>query len=306
MKKLSLISSLLAFVLLLSGCGAIPEEPGALSEFTDSGVDPDTWVRIPAGPFLKGQFNKPAAIDYDYEIMATEVTNAQYAKYLGAALSKGKIKLEDGKVMGFYPGDKFNNGKHEKRIEAGDYLHIDLNDPASRITWDGKKFSVKPGYENHPVTMVTWFGAKAYCDFYGYRLPTEDEWEKAARGTDGRPYPWGEGAGPAYFNYYHSKDPFETEGGYSDTTPVGFYNGKKYGDFQTFDARSPYGLYDMAGNVGEWTGNLLYKVHYRHIRGGSKATYAIDARLWKTNSAQPEYASPSTGFRCARDPVTKK
>lgn len=306
MKKFTLFASLLLFVVLLSGCGAIPEKSEAVTKYMDSGVNPDSWVKVPAGAFLKGQFNKQAKVDYDYEVMVTEVTNTQYAAYLGKALAQGKIKMIDGKIMGYYPGDKFNGGKHEKKIEAKDYLHIDLNDPASRITYDGKNFNVKSGYENHPVTMVTWFGAKAYCDFYGYRLPTDDEWEKAARGTDGRPYPWGQIVSHANLNFYHSKDPFETDGGYSDTTPVGFYNGKKYGDFQTNDSRSPYGLYDMAGNVGEWTGSLHHQVHYRNIRGGSKATYEIDSRVWKTNSSQPDYAGPSTGFRCVRDPVTNK
>ncbi len=62
-----------------------------------------------------------------------------------------------------------------------------------RFTFDGTTFTVKPGYENHPMTNVTWFGAWGYCEYYGCRLPTEMEWEKAARGTDDdRPFPWGD------------------------------------------------------------------------------------------------------------------
>lgn len=301
MKRVTLITSLLLCALLLAGCGTLPETPKAVMKYIETGVNPDTWVKVSAGPFLEGQYDHTAKIDYDYEIMVTEVTNAQYAKYLEEALKAGKIKITDGKVMGYYPGDKFSGGRHEEKIEAKDYLHMDLKDSANRITYEGKKFSVKQGYENHPVAMVTWFGSKAYADFYGYRLPTEDEWEKAARGTDNRPYPWGETVTKGNLNYYHSGDPFETNGGYSDTTPVGFYNGKKYGDFQTLDSKSPYGCYDMAGNVGEWTGNLHDQVHDRNIRGGSKASYEIDSRIWKDNSAQPEFASPSTGFRCVRN-----
>ena len=56
----------------------------------------------------------------------------------------------------------------------------------------GQTFSVPAGYENHPMTMVSWFGAWGYCQYYGWRLPTEMEWEKAARGTDARPFPWGD------------------------------------------------------------------------------------------------------------------
>jgi formylglycine-generating enzyme required for sulfatase activity len=301
MKKITLIVFLICCLTLLFGCGSIPETPEAVSLYKDAGIAPDTWAKVPAGSFFKGQFNHPTEINYDYEIMTTEVTNAQYAQYLGEALAAGRIKIKDGKVLGPYPGDKYHEGKHEEKIVAGDYLHMDLKDSACRISFDGDRFSVKPEDENHPVTMVTWFGAKAYCDFYGYRLPTDDEWEKAARGTDYRPYPWGEGVSEGKFNYQNSNDPFETKAGYSDTTPVGFYNGQKYGDFQTIDAKSPYGLYDMAGNVGEWTGSIHYQVHYRNIRGGSKATGAIDARVWKTDCAQPEWASPSIGFRCVRD-----
>lgn len=269
----------------------------------DTGVDPAAWVRVPAGDYLAGQFNHPANIDYDYEIMVTPVTNAQYAAYLNQALAAGSIKVKDDKVIGFYPGDKFHGGRHEREIPPGDYLHMPLADPATRITFDGQMFAVKPGYENHPVTMVTWFGAKAYCDFYGWRLPTEAEWEKAARGGDGRPYPWGSGIGPAYANYYHSRDPFELPGRIGDTTPAGFYNGKNHAGFQTADARSPYGLYDMAGNVGQWTADLYEGIHYRYFRGGSKADYAYDLRVWTRNNAGPDYASPNVGFRAARQPA---
>lgn len=117
-------------------------------------------------------------------------------------------------------------------------------------------FGVKPGYENHPMTLVTWFGAQAYCAFYGWRLPSELEWEKAARGTDNRPFPWGYEIGPENVNFYASRDPFERLAGkQGDTTPVGFYNGRVYDGYQTADSPSPYGLYDMAGNVWQWTGD---------------------------------------------------
>lgn len=300
-KGLTWVAAILTLLFLLSGCGAEPVASPGLSLYTESGKDPGSWVRIPKATFPYGQHSEPTTIENDFEMMVTEVTNAQYVAYLEQALKGGSIKLVDGKIVGPYGGDTFKGGKHEERIDPGDYLHIALEDPASRITFDGTAFKIKTGYENHPVTMVSWFGAKAYCESTGGRLPTEPEWEYAARGTDGRPYPNGEKLGHEYANYYHSDDPFEGADGWSDTTPVGFYNGKKYGDFQTADSKSPFGLYDMAGNAGEWTGSIYDEQHYRYIRGGSKAQYEIDARVWYRNSATPTYVSPNVGFRCVRD-----
>ena len=165
----------------------------------------------------------------------------------------------------------------------------------------GIKFNANPPYENHPMVLVTWFGAKAYCDFYGWRLPNESEWEKAARGTDGRAYPWGNQIQAENANYYSSQDIFEKIiARLGDTTPVGFYNGRAYSNYITLDSPSPYGLYDMAGNVWQWTADIFEGTHYRSLRGGSKADYEYNLRVWTRNSAGPDYASPNVGFRCAR------
>jgi formylglycine-generating enzyme required for sulfatase activity len=167
-------------------------------------------------------------------------------------------------------------------------------------------FGAKEGYENHPMTMVSWFGAWGYCSYYDYRLPTEMEWEKAARGPSTgsgptRPFPWGGEIQRENANYYASRDPFEDMSSFgSRTSPVGFYNGQKYGDYQTLDSVSPYGLYDMAGNVWQWTGNVYEGMHYRFMRGGSKDTYDMDLRVWVRNNATPTYYSPGVGFRCVR------
>jgi formylglycine-generating enzyme required for sulfatase activity len=167
---------------------------------------------------------------------------------------------------------------------------------------DGRFFP-RPGYENHPVVMVSWFGAKAYCEYYDWRLPTEEEWERAARGADNRPYPWGNKISPQNANYYSSHDLFEKViGGLGDTTPVGLYNGKTYQDFETVDSSSPFGLYDMAGNVWQWMGNVYPDQHYRYLRGGSKADYSYNLRVWMRNSAGPDYTSVNVGFRCVREP----
>jgi formylglycine-generating enzyme required for sulfatase activity len=291
----------ITLVLFISGCTS-STETNADFPYVDTGVDMESWVIVPAGEFLMGLHDHETLIDYDYEIMVTDVTNAQYASYLNEAIASGTIKIIGNEIVGYYPGDEFHGYEHEEEIEEGDWLHIPLDDPSLRLDYEDQAFIVKQGYENHPMTIVTWFGAKSYCEFYGWRLPTEEAWEKAARGTDGRPYPWGDGIERNNANYYSSKDIFEKiSTGTSDTTPVGFYNGQTYEGYQTLDSPSPYGAYDMAGNVWQWTGDVYDNQHYRYMRGGSKENYAYNLRVWTRNSAGPDYYSPNVGFRCVRD-----
>jgi formylglycine-generating enzyme len=274
--------------------------------YIETGIDTNAWARIPAGEFLSGMHNHEIDVDYDYEIMISDVTNGQFANYLNEALSKGTIKIKDNKVLGYYPGDEFHSYNHEFEIKAGDCLHVKIDEPGLHIQFDDQFFSAEKGYENHPVVMVTWFGAKAYADFYGWRLPTEIEWEKAARGTDGRVFPWGDEILRNQVNFHSSRNVLQKLfSEHTTTTPVGYYNGKKYGDYQTENAQSPYGLYDMAGNVWQWTGNVYPKTHLRYMRGGSQANYEYNLRTWARNSAGPDFYGINIGFRCARD-VQKK
>lgn len=282
----------------LAACAAPP--PATVPPF-ETGADPEAWARVPAGHFLSGAHNTDTVVEYDYEIMVNDVTNAQYAAYLNRALAAGKVKRVDNRILGYYPGDVFHAHRHEARIDAGDWLHIPLDSPDVRLAYANDTFSVKPPFANHPMTMVTWFGAQAYCTFNGGSLPTEAEWEKAARGTDGRPYPWGSDIAAHNANYYKSRDPFErTVGGLGVTTPIGFYNGNTYDGYATVNSPSPYGVYDMAGNVWQWTADIHEGVHYRYLYGGSKGTYEYNLRVWTRNSAGPDYASPEVGFRCVR------
>jgi formylglycine-generating enzyme required for sulfatase activity len=294
--------ALLLLSILLAGCGTIPElTPGPIVRI-ETGVDPDSWALVPAGTFFFGQHAHPTAVDYDFEVMVTDVTNAQYADYLNQALAEGWVERTENTIQGYYPGDVFHGFKHEEPIEAGEWLHVPLDDPGLLLVYDGESFKARPGYENHPMVTVTWFGAKGYCEFYDWRLPTEIEWEKAARGEDARPYPWGETIEPSNANYYSSHDIFEKIfGKLGGTTPVGFYNGRSYEGYNSADSPSPYGLYDMAGNVWQWTDDVYEDQHYRYMRGGSKADYAYNLRVWTRNSAGPDYFSPNLGFRCVRD-----
>jgi len=294
---------LLIFVLtLVAGC-AVPITTESPRTF-ETGIDPEAWAQIPAGEFLMGLHSQETLVDYDYEMMVTTVTNAQYAHYLNEALAAGIIKIVNDEVVGYYPGDEFLAYEHEEEIGAGDWLHIPLDEPGLRLKQDGNSFEALPGYENRPMVHVTWFGAKSYCEFYDWSLPSEVEWEKAARGTDGRPFPWGDEIERENANFYSSHDLFEKiAGGLGDTTPVGFYNGKTYDGYETIDSPSPFGLYDMGGNVWQWTGDVYEYQHYRYMRGGSKTNYEFDLRVWTRNNATPVYHSPSVGFRCSRDPI---
>ncbi|NQT24218.1 SUMF1/EgtB/PvdO family nonheme iron enzyme [candidate division KSB1 bacterium] len=293
---------LIGILILTSGCVNEPVDSLNSIPYIDTGVDPDSWITIPAGEFMAGLHDHEIDIPYDYEIMATLVTNAQYVEYLNSALVDATIKIVADSVMGFYPGDPFQGHHHEFEIGSGDKVHLLLNEPGLRTKFDADTFRVVSGFENHPVVMVTWFGAKAYADYNGLRLPTELEWEKAARGSeDNRAYPWGNEISRNHTNYYSSHDLFhKVLNPGARTTPVGFYNGQTISGYETKDNRSPHGLFDMAGNVWQWCGDDYSDQHYRYARGGSFANYEYNLRVWARNSAGPDFYAINIGFRCAR------
>ena len=181
----------------------------------DTPPQPDPYENmelIPAGEFRMGSnsggsHEKPVHSVYvdAFYMDKYEVTNAEYAEFLNA------------------------KGKH---ADAGQtWLNIGHQD--ARIEYVNRVYRAKGGYENHPVTMVSWYGTMAYAEWVGKRLPTEAEWEKAARGgLAGLDYPWGNGIDATKANYSRHH--------IGDTTAVGKY------------PANGYGLYDMAGNVTEW------------------------------------------------------
>ncbi len=307
-------------LLFFAACGPAPDISRITPpDYVDTGIDPESWANVPAGEFPSGQHDHMTDLDYDYQIMVTDVTNQQYVDFLNAALGAGVISISDVDVIenenitswygvtGYHPGDPFDGYKHEDRIDAGDKLYLPLQGTGERINYKDGVFSSIPAYQNHPVTMVSWFGAEAFCSFNSWRLPTELEWEKAARGAElvnehGLSFPWGNDIHTNHANYYSSHDLFEKLGGkLGGTTPVGLFNGSTYDGYETLDQASPYGLYDMAGNVWQWTGDDYPKQHYRYLRGGSFYSYEVDLRVWKRNSAGPTFFSPDVGFRCAQD-----
>lgn len=140
------------------------------------------------------------------------------------------------------------------------------------------------GREKHPINCLDWNQAEAFCAWAGKRLPTEVEWEKAARGTDGRVYPWGNTWDLPKGNVY------ETYDGHKETAPVGSFP----------DGASPYGALDMAGNVWEWTADWLRNGEFRLIRGGSWVDLQRRARTSRRLGTMPISRNGDIGVRCAR------
>jgi formylglycine-generating enzyme required for sulfatase activity len=154
---------------------------------------------------------------------------------------------------------------------------------ASGCNWNA------PGRGEHPVNCIDWDQAKTYCEWVGKRLPSEQEWEKAARGTDGRTYPWGDD-GPSCATAVMSGGP----GCGGGTAPVASRD----------RGRSPYGLFDMAGNVFEWTGSLYASGgEARVLRGGSWKNDATAIRASHREGALPNLRDASVGFRCAQGSI---
>ncbi|MFN7992502.1 MAG: SUMF1/EgtB/PvdO family nonheme iron enzyme [Bryobacteraceae bacterium] len=160
-----------------------------------------------------------------------------------------------------------------------------INPQRSRIRQRWYGFVVDGDYGQHPVTGVTWHGAAAYAAWAGKRLPAEQEWEKAARGIDGRQFPWGNEFVIGHCNASRS--------GSAASTPIG-----QYGEA----GRSPYGCDDMAGNVWEWTATPSKEGEGMHVvRGGSFDDSYDSAACAFRLSFDSDRTNSNIGFRCARD-----
>jgi serine/threonine-protein kinase len=143
---------------------------------------------------------------------------------------------------------------------------------------------------NLPVTQVNWNEARSFCAYAGGRLPSEDEWEKAARGSSGRDYPWGDDLDCARANWGN----FDNEGPCAGKNPgrpvaVGSYP----------QGASPFGALDMAGNVWEWVADKYNRDPVRRVvRGGSCCSYFVEPRAANRNAWDASYRDADLGFRC--------
>lgn len=224
-------------------------------------------VSVPAGPFLMGT-NRPESDTQD---------RPQHTVYVKA-----------------FRIDKYPVTNAQYALFIAEVAH---RAPSS---WPNGAIPV--GYRLHPVVSVYWQDAMDYCTWAGGTLPTESQWEKAARGTDGRRWPWGNRMSPKMLNTYNNV---------GTTSPV----------FAHMNNASPYGAVDMAGNVSEWVKNdfvpypgstaptsmfiakqdkaLGIVEHYKAIRGGSWKSDPFSTATYHRNYAMRGDASDFLGFRCA-------
>jgi serine/threonine-protein kinase len=235
----------------------------------------DSWCQNEAN---QGPVDLPA-----FWIDRYEVTNAQYQRFVSDT--------------------SFVSGAERSGVSE---VFGDPN-PVAEANWRSPQGpgSSLSGKDDHPVVQMNWFSANKYCEWVGGRLPSEAQWEKAARGSDGRLFPWG-GDAPDK-NSLNATTPGSSDN-FRYTAPVGSFP----------EGISPYGLYDMAGNAYEWTRSLMKSYPYKPddgrevkgepdvnetmvLRGGSFYTdYGTVRSTWRTPGTA-QFATDGTGFRCVFD-----
>ena len=227
------------------------EAAEALGQAGDPRIGRENWARIEAGTFRVGEAPGREVTLEAYEIGRYPVTVAEYRRF-----------AED------------EGYQNERWWKAGGF-----GKSAEPTDWEEQK-----QHPNRPVTAVSWYEASAYCAWAGVRLPREAEWESAARGREGREYPWGK------------EKPDATRANYGETrpkhaTPVGLYPA----------GATPEGIQDLAGNVWEWVEDRYEEDKLRVLRGGSWYDVSAYLRAAERLRFVPDGRSDSFGFRVARD-----
>lgn len=261
-------------ILLFSGllCGPAWSQPSG------SGDAPPGMVLIPAGSFMMGATE-------DDILWAAQTFHSESLDYY-----RDETPSRPAGLMAYYiDRTEVSVGAYRAYLAA-------TGDEPPRY-FDNEKFNA----DEQPVVGVSWKQAHDYCQWAGKRLPTEAEWEKAARGKDGRSYPWGNDPQPERGNFRGMKD------GQRYTANVGSYP----------EGRSPYGVLDLAGNVWEWTDtwygphpgneikNDLFGEQFKVMKGGSWFSNMDLARITVRGKALPTQKMNYIGFRCARSVASK-
>lgn len=277
---------------------------------------------VPAGGFLMGQDggvegtgpSRHVNIPWSYWLSKYEITVEQYCEFLNTALVAGEV---------------YRNGTTSVLASDGAFIGVPVGGAtllrigdSYDIAWNVNNFEVVLGQDNLPVG-VTWYGAIAFAQHYGYDLPTRAEWEKAARGPDHddqdehQLYPWGDMITTGHGNFFNSGDPYDSPN--DAKTPVGYYDGNQtpLGP----DTANAHGLYDLVGNAGEWTRtinitvesysqeedlgaghNSLTSSSYRNYKFNGVSQYYdyLQNKIYYWNTANPAYYSKLIGFRVIR------
>jgi formylglycine-generating enzyme required for sulfatase activity len=312
---------LLASVLAACGERAQPPAMPAVPASDPASAPMPGMVHVPAGRFLMGSDktdeealrlrygftfelylneHPPQRVALDaYYIDPLEVSNAEYKRFTGAT---GHPVPEQWVQTAYNVGDDKLKSAHPANLHwiAADYFDYEFDTSAMpHQELLGELLAIQRRRDSLPVTGVSWYDADAYCRWAGKRLPSEAEWEKAARGPDGREFPWGDAWEPGKANTGDSMEDEESR------APVGAFDGDV----------SFYGVRDLGGNVSEWVADWYlpyvgsahwdedYGRQHKVLRGGGAGLghYALSVffRAARRGHAPPETASTDVGFRCA-------
>jgi formylglycine-generating enzyme required for sulfatase activity len=257
--------------ILLAGCG---QSSTTLKSETTKVSEKDGMVMlyVPSGEFLMGSDTS--------DMEAVDDGKPQHTVFLEAY---------------WIDQTEVTNGMYEKCVVDGG-----CSAPAASGSYTRSMYYGNSSYANYPVVNVSWYDAEKYCKWAGRKLPSEAQWEKAARGTEGWIYPWGNSDPTSSLLNYNSNE--------GDTTAVGSYPGGK----------SPYGALDMAGNVWEWVADWFgsdYYINsplenpigpstgaYRVLRGGACGSDSRGVRAALRYADDPDLWGIIVGFRCAALP----